>query len=83
LYCYSLPGQTFECLDEGAGYFVSPEAVVATGVEVIRDAIAEFRLRGVELRVLPNLWALRDAVIASSLQFSIIRMRNALPRSAP
>ena len=81
LYCYSLPDQTFECLDECAGYFVSRGAVVPTDVEVLPDPISELRRRGVELRVLPNLWPLRDAVIASSLQFSIIRMRNALPRS--
>ena len=81
LYCYSLPAQTFECLDEGAGYFVSRGAVVPTSVEILPDPISELRRRGVELRVLPNLWPLRDAVIASSLQFSIIRMRNALPRS--
>ena len=81
LYCYSLPAQTFECLDEGAGYFVSRGAVVPTGVEVLPDPISELRRRGVDLRVLPNLWPLRDVVIASSLQFSIIRMRNALPRS--
>jgi hypothetical protein len=35
--------------------------------------------RGVELRVLPTLWPLRDAVLESSLQFSMIRMRNATP----
>jgi hypothetical protein len=35
---------------------------------------------GVDFRVVPNLWPLRDAVAASTLQFSIIRMRNALPR---
>ena len=81
LYCYSLPEQTFECLDEGAGYFVSRGAVVPAGVEVLPDPISELRRRGVELRVVPNLWPLRDVVIASSLQFSIIRMRNALPRS--
>jgi hypothetical protein len=82
LYCYSLPDQTFECLDEGAGYFVSRVAVVPTVVEVIRDAIFELRRRGVELRVLPSLWPAPDAVIVSSLQFSIIRMRNALTKSA-
>jgi hypothetical protein len=38
--------------------------------------------RGVELRVLPDLWSLRDAVIASTLEFSIIRWRNASPRRA-
>jgi hypothetical protein len=80
LYCYHLPAATFECLDACAGYFVSREPVVPVRVQVIDDPIAELRRRGVELRVVPNLWPLRDAVAASTLQFSIIRMRNALPR---
>jgi Family of unknown function (DUF6886) len=33
------------------------------------------------LRVMPSLWQLHDAVVASTLQFSIIRMRNAQPRA--
>ncbi len=77
LYCYRLPPETFECLDECAGYFVSRVAVVPAGVEVFDDLLAELSRRGVELRILPSLWSLRDAVVASSLQFSIIRMRNA------
>ena len=80
LYCYHMPPETFECLDECAGYFVSRVSVVPTRVEVFDDPIAELLKRGVELRFLPSLWSLRDAVVASSLQFSLIRMRNALPR---
>jgi hypothetical protein len=82
LYCYHLPADTFECVDECAGYYVSPVAVVPACVEVIDDVIAELARRGVELRIVPNLWRLRDAVVASTLQFSIIRMRNARPREA-
>ena len=82
LYCYHLPQQTFECIDECAGYFVSRVSVAPTRVEVLRDVIPELEHRRVDLRILPTLWPLRDAVVASSLQFSIIRMRNALPRSA-
>lgn len=77
LYCYHLPEHTFECIDECAGYFVSRVAVVPARVEVLKDPISELQHRGVDLRVLPGLWPLRDAVVASSLQFSIIRMRNA------
>jgi hypothetical protein len=44
--------------------------------------VAELLRRGVELRFVPSLWPLHDAVAASSLRFSIIRMRNALPRGA-
>jgi hypothetical protein len=82
LYCYHLPPETFECLDACAGYFVSREPVVPARVEVFDDPMAELLRRGVELRVVPNLWPLRDAVVASTLQFSIIRMRNARPRAA-
>jgi hypothetical protein len=80
LYCYHLPAETFECADECAGYFVSQRPVQPTWVEIIDDAIAALMRRRVELRVLPTLWPLRDAVVGSSLQFSIIRMRNATPR---
>jgi len=81
LYCYHLPPETFECFDECAGYFVSREPVVPAGVEVFDDPIGEMLRRGVELRFMATLWSLRDAVVASSLQFSLIRMRNALPRA--
>ena len=80
LYCYHLPPETFECVDECAGYFVSRAPVVPARVEVFDDPVAELLRRGVALRVVPSLWPLRDAVVASSLKFSIIRMRNALPR---
>ena len=80
LYCYHLPPETFECLDDCAGYFVSRAPVVPARVEVIDDVMAELLKRGVELRFVPSLWPLRDAVVASSLQFSLIRMRNAAPR---
>jgi len=81
LYCYHMPPETFECLDECAGYFASRVPVVPARVDVIDDPISELVRRGVELRIISDLWPLRDAVVASSLQFSIIRMRNARPRS--
>ena len=82
LYCYQLPPETFECVDECAGYFVSRVSVAPARVDALEDPVSELQRRGVELRRLSKLWPLRDAVVASSLQFSIIRMRNALPRSA-
>jgi hypothetical protein len=82
LYCYHLPAETFECIDECAGYYVSRVAVVPARVQVFADPMAELLRRGVELRFVPSLWALHDAVAASSLRFSLIRMRNALPRHA-
>ena len=81
LYCYELPTETFQCLDECAGYFVSRSPVVPRDVTIIDDVIGELLRGGVELRFVPNLWSLRDAVVSSTLQFSFIRMQNAQPKS--
>ena len=80
LYCYHLPPETFACIDECAGYFVSREPVVPARVQVVDDLLAALLGRGVELRFVPDLWLLRDAVVSSTLQFSLIRMSNSLPR---
>ncbi|MEK7316668.1 MAG: DUF6886 family protein [Candidatus Eisenbacteria bacterium] len=82
LYCYHLPGDTFASSDETAGYFVSRSAVRPVSIECITDPVRAILQRGVELRILPDLWSLRDAVVESTLEFSIIRWRNALPRGA-
>ncbi len=82
LYCYHLPPETFACSDECAGYFVSRDPVVPARVQVFSDPMAELLRLGVELRFVPDLWPLRDAVVASTLRYSIIRMRSALPRAA-
>ena len=80
LYCYELPPQSFEPFDENAGYYVSREHVVPSRVSVVDDPIQRLASLHVDLRVVPTLWPLHDDVIASSLEFSIIRMRNAQPR---
>ena len=80
LYLYELPPEGFEVHDPGAGYYVSERAVEPVGVRKVDDLLAELVARDVELRLTPSLWPLRDAVVASTLQFSCIRMRNARPR---
>lgn len=81
LFCYCLPPTSFKCIDEYAGYFTSEETIIPTAVETFDDVFAELVKRRVEIRLLPNLWHLHDAVAASTLQFSMIRMRKALRRS--
>jgi hypothetical protein len=80
LYCYHLPPESFGCFDKCAGYFVSRQPVVPAQVQVVDDLLAALLQSGVELRLVPDLWSLRDAVVSSTLQFSLIRMKNASPR---
>ena len=80
LWLYEFPADDFHIHDDGAGYYVAARAVAPLSVRRIDDVLAELTRRDVELRVTPSLWPLRDAVLASSLQFSFIRMANARPR---
>jgi hypothetical protein len=78
LYCYELPGDNFALLDECAGYYISYKPAIPTGVRAITDVMAELLSRKVELRFTPSLVKIADAVSKSTLNFSIIRMRNAI-----
>lgn len=80
LYLYEFPAEGFREVDRGAGYFVRETAVVPLSVRRVDDLLGELVARDIEVRITPSLWHLRDAVLASSLQFSFIRMRNAQPR---
>jgi len=79
IYCYELPAETFTLLDECAGYYVSRKAIVPVSVRPVTNILDELLYRNIELRLVPSLWPLADAVKASTLQFSLIRMRNAMP----
>jgi hypothetical protein len=79
LYRYEFDSHDFDVLDEGAGYYISHRAVTPLSEIKIDDVISALLEQDVELRVMASLWELREAVIHSTLQFSIIRMRNARP----
>jgi hypothetical protein len=49
----------------------------------MNDPVTELLRLGTELRFMPELWPLRDAVVASTLSYSLIRVRNARPRQTP
>jgi hypothetical protein len=62
LYQYELPADTFVPIDQGAGYYVSREPVVPLGMVTIDDLLGELLACDIELRVMPSLWPLCDAV---------------------
>jgi hypothetical protein len=80
VYVYTLPSETFVLFDANAGYWISREPVKRQDVTEIRVAPRELTRRGAELRLVESLWPLHDAVAASTLEFSMIRMRNAKGR---
>ena len=80
LHVYEMPSDPFALHDTSAGYYIAREPVQPRTVRTIRDLTGEILDRGCEVRYVPNLWPIYDGVTASTLDFSIIRMRNAQPR---
>lgn len=81
LYAYEFSQVNFELSDAAAGYWMSLSTVKPQALHPIDDLLGQLLGLGVELRIMPNLWRLQQAVAQSTLQFSMIRMRNAQPSS--
>lgn len=79
LFAYRVPADTFVLEDAPAGYFVSTVAVTPLSVEPVGDLLERLAESGVELRITPSLWPLHDALVTATLDFSMIRLRNAAP----
>lgn len=77
LYCYELPVETFVELDRSAGYHISYSSVVPHFMRKIDSILQELLTRNVEVRFMPTLRKLAQNVSKSTLEFSLIRMRNA------
>jgi hypothetical protein len=76
LCAYRLPAETFERYERAAGYWVSREAVEPVEVVELGDLFARHAAAGIELRIVPYLMAVWQRVIASTLEFSGLRLRN-------
>ena len=75
LYAYRLPPETFEPWDK---FFVSRETVVPLELVELGDLPARHADAGIELRSAPALYPLWDAVTRTTLDYSGIRLRNAV-----
>ena len=76
LYAYRLPADSFERYERAAGYWVSRDAVEPAEVVELGDLFERHAAAGIELRIVPDLAAVWERVIESTLEYSGIRLRN-------
>ena len=79
IYKYEFNPTDFILDHESAGYYVTEKPQKPISVTVIDDILNELLKYDIELRILPSLWKIREEVIRSTLDFSIIRMNKASP----
>jgi hypothetical protein len=79
LYRYEFADDNFILFDRVAHYFVSPQIEQPIARITIPNPAMALVGMGAELRIMPELWELRERVFRSSLAWSVIRMRNATP----
>lgn len=77
LYAYRLPRELFDEVVDDRFYTASTTIEAIERAEV-GDLLARHADEGVELRIAPSLYPLWDRVIETTLDFSGIRLRNAV-----
>ena len=82
VYAYRLAEESFAPDDEVGGYWLSREPVLPVEIVELGDLVGRHRAAAIELRALDNLWPTWNRVVASSLEFSGIRLHNAQPARA-
>ena len=75
---YRLPEQTFECWDR---FWISREPVESLELVELGDLVDRHAEAGITLRTEDDLLRLWDEVVASTLDYSAIRLRNARMRA--
>lgn len=79
LYLYKFKPDQFALEDENAGYFTTSKPQTPIDMISLNQPLAQIEAMGATLKCETNLWPLAAKVEKSTLGFSMIRMRNALP----
>jgi hypothetical protein len=77
LYAYRMPREPFDLVEDDRFYIAATTVDALERVEV-GDLLARHADAGIEVRIAPSLYPLWDRVTATTLDFSGIRLRNAV-----
>lgn len=77
LYAYRMPPEPFDVVEDDR-FYIASTPVAAIERVAVGDLLARHAETGIELRIAPALYPLWDRVIETTLEYSGIRLRNAV-----
>jgi hypothetical protein len=82
VYRYEFDTEGFVPWEPANGQWISDREVVPISVSPVGDLLAAHAGASIELRIVPSLWPLHDVALGGELDFSMVRMHNARPRTS-
>ncbi|UVI32756.1 DUF6886 family protein [Paenibacillus spongiae] len=79
IYRYRFNTDSFSCHTPDAGYYISLNTVEPYSVDRLDSLPEQIIALGIELRITPSLRPLQAVIPSSTVNFSMIRMKNATP----
>lgn len=80
LYRYDFDTADFAPWPDASGQWIAEREVAPIAVVALTDLLGLHARAGIELRLVPSLWPLRDLAVSDRWDFSLVRMANATPR---
>lgn len=77
IYRYVFQPDDFTLYEPNAGYYTTTRTVKPLAVERLDDLLGSLTALGIELRITPSLIPLKQSILSSTINFSMIRMKNA------
>lgn len=77
LFAYRMPPEPFSVVEDDR-FYIASTPVEAIERVAVGDLLARHAAAGIELRIAPSLYPLWDRVIETTLEYSGIRLRNAV-----
>lgn len=78
IYRYIFDSDEFELYELNAGYYTSTRAVRPVVVEKMDDPLSGLASLDIEVRITPSLKPLKEAILSSTVNYSMIRLKNAI-----
>ncbi|SFL22204.1 hypothetical protein SAMN03159341_10494 [Paenibacillus sp. 1_12] len=78
IYRYVFKADEFKLYEPNAGYYTTTHTVKPVVVERVDDLLGGLTALGIEVRITPSLIPLKQSIATSTINFSMIRMKNAI-----